>query len=236
MATLRLTLAWACKKGWIDDNPVAHLQQLKTVGQRRRFLTTAQIEHLEKNERQKREHKRFRLLDQQDIDQLIALAQKRDPDLVPLLVTVAYTGMRRGELVRLTWSDIDLQHNILIARSAKQSRRYAETIREIPIHPRLRQILLTYQQKFSSRSWIFGKDRPFSVHQLTYYFRKLVRNTPFEGIGLHAFRHAFSSRLADAGVDQRVINALMGHTTEQISRRYRHLFPERKNQAVAALK
>ena len=50
--------------------------------------------------------------------------------------------------------------------------------------------------------------------------------------GYHAFRHSFASNLAAAGIDQRVIDELMGHTTIEMQKRYRHLFPDQRRAAV----
>ena len=44
--------------------------------------------------------------------------------------------------------------------------------------------------------------------------------------------HSFASNCAVAGVDQRVTNEWMGHQTEEMVRRYRHLFPEQQRQAI----
>jgi site-specific recombinase XerD len=55
---------------------------------------------------------------------------------------------------------------------------------------------------------------------------------PDEGIDYHVLRHSFASNLAAAGTEQRVIDELMGHTTEEMRKRYRHLFPEQKDAAV----
>lgn len=54
-------------------------------------------------------------------------------------------------------------------------------------------------------------------------------------IGFHAYRHSIGSNLAAAGVDQRVIDELMGHTTEAMRTRYRHLAPRAKRSAIEPL-
>ncbi len=51
-------------------------------------------------------------------------------------------------------------------------------------------------------------------------------------IGFHSYRHSFASNLAAAGVDQRVIDEFMGHTTEAMRKRYRHLFPKDRRSAI----
>jgi integrase len=50
--------------------------------------------------------------------------------------------------------------------------------------------------------------------------------------GYHVFRHSFISALANKGVDQRIIDDIVGHQTESMRRRYRHLYPEVKANAV----
>lgn len=51
-------------------------------------------------------------------------------------------------------------------------------------------------------------------------------------VGFHTYRHSFASNLAAAAVDQRVIDEMMGHTTEAMRKRYRHLFPTAKTSAI----
>src|SRR5262249_23040073 len=53
-------------------------------------------------------------------------------------------------------------------------------------------------------------------------------------LGFHTYRHSFASNLAAAGVDQRVIDEWMGHQTEAMRRRYRHLFPKDRRSAIQA--
>ena len=50
--------------------------------------------------------------------------------------------------------------------------------------------------------------------------------------GWHVLRHSFISNCAAGGVDQRLIDAWVGHTTEEMRRRYRHLIPNVEQQAI----
>jgi integrase len=54
-------------------------------------------------------------------------------------------------------------------------------------------------------------------------------------MGFNLPRHPFSSNLARAGVDDRIIDHFMGHQTEEMRRRYQHLFPEEKRKALGRL-
>jgi integrase len=51
--------------------------------------------------------------------------------------------------------------------------------------------------------------------------------------GFHILRHSFISCLAAAGIDQRIIDELVGHQTDEQRRRYRHLVPDVKHKAIA---
>ena len=70
------------------------------------------------------------------------LATVRDKAVNPISFILhaipAYSGMRRGEVLRLTWIDLDLDNGYVTARSRKQSRTRTETIRRIDLHPELK--------------------------------------------------------------------------------------------------
>jgi integrase len=73
---------------------------------------------------------------------------------------------------------------------------------------------------------------PNEVHD---HFRRTLRDSAWDVLpGLHCLRHSFVSCLASAGCDQRIIDEFVGHQTDQQRRRYRHIFPERKDDALRA--
>ena len=65
------------------------------------------------------------------------------------------------------------------------------------------------------------------------YYKQAVRGSKWQSVrGFHVFRHSFASNLAAAGVDERAIDEFMGHQTEQMRKRYRHLFPNQMHSAI----
>jgi integrase len=77
---------------------------------------------------------------------------------------------------------------------------------------------------------------PLTPKEATYHFRQTLAGSKWEVLrGFHVFRHSFASNLARKGVDQREIDGLMGHQTEEMRRRYRHLFPEQRENAIKKL-
>ena len=71
----------------------------------------------------------------------------------------AYTGMRRGEVLRLRWIDVDLDEGFVYARSRKQSRSKSETVRRIDLHPELKQELLAWKKKRPKGQYLICDDK-----------------------------------------------------------------------------
>jgi integrase len=77
---------------------------------------------------------------------------------------------------------------------------------------------------------------PIGPRMATKYFRAAVAGGKWKVLqGWHTFRHSLASNLASAGVDQRFINDILGHHTQEMERRYRHLLPQRQAQALQGL-
>jgi integrase len=158
----------------------------------------------------------------------------------------AYPGMRRGEVMRMVWSDIDLEGRLVRARSRKQSRRRAETIRAIDLHPDLVEILTDWKARHPRGQLVVADPAtggPLSSGRANRLFWQPLRGTDWcldptrnwYKIGYHTYRHSFVSNLAAAGIDQRVIDGWIGHSTDGMRRRYRHLFPSSRRTAIESL-
>jgi integrase len=83
---------------------------------------------------------------------------------------------------------------------------------------------------------------PLTTGEVHDHFKRALAGTPWSVVRglhalrqLHALRHSFISGLAAVGVDQRIIDDIVGHQSEAMRRRYRHLTPAAKSQAVAAV-
>jgi integrase len=73
---------------------------------------------------------------------------------------------------------------------------------------------------------------PLTKKEAHHHFKQTLKGSKWDVVrGFHVFRHSFASNLAGAGVDQRVIDGFMGHQTEEMRKRYRHLFPKKREEA-----
>jgi integrase len=151
----------------------------------------------------------------------------------------AYTGARRSEMLRSRVDDLDFESGTITIREKKRDRSREMTFRTVPLAPSLIELL---------RGWldgghtggpytICGRDgRPLSRQMLAKAFRAAVEGSPWQIVqGYHVLRHSFASNCALKGVDQRIIDAWMGHQTEAMRRRYSHLFPEQQQEAIRSV-
>ncbi len=72
--------------------------------------------------------------------------------------------------------------------------------------------------------------------EATHYFKRALASSKWAVVrGFHVFRHSFASNMAREGVAQAVIDSCMGHQTEEMRKRYRHLFPQERERAVRSV-
>ncbi len=247
--TLLQFYKWVVRHQYLGTSPASGLAPIKGGEDRPPFRTSAEVERI---------IERGGLSDEQRLD-LWECLYVSPPEIARLLATVkanaatdygyllhaipAYTGMRRGEVIRLRWVDVDLDEGYVSARSRKQSRRKRETIRRITLHPELKAELLAWRATRTRGQCVICEPDgagPISNDRANRVFWQPMRKTTWcldNGrdlfkVGFHTYRHSFASNLAAAGVDQRVIDEFMGHTTEAMRKRYRHLFPSNKKSAI----
>jgi len=250
-ATVAGFFRWAVGYGYLTRSPAAALTRVKSGGDLPPFRTAAEItEVIARGGLSPAEEWALwdcLYLTPAEIAGVLALvrARARHPVSFILHAVPAYTGMRRGEVLRLRWADIEFDRDGIWARSRKQSRQAVETKRRIDLHPELKAVLADWQGRRPHGQYVAcddGKLEAMDRHPAEERFWQPLRGTDWcipgrndrPKIGYHTYRHSFASNLAAAGVDQRVIDEFMGHTTEAMRRRYRHLFPAARRAAITS--
>jgi integrase len=180
-------------------------------------------------------------LDSNQINEVLThvRANERLPGWVyPAMVAAAHTGCRRGEIMRAQIYDIDSENGTVQWRERKRDKSKEFTFRPVEMTPRLSGVLSDWLGKHPGGLSAYCDEdrRPLSPKAADYWFGKAVEGSKFAVLrGWHVFRHSFVSCMARAGVDQRTIDATVGHQTEEMRRRYRHLFPKQQREALAAV-
>jgi len=137
-----------------------------------------------------------RYLSKAEIEKILDVA---DPFMQKVIRILLYTGMRRSELVYLTWEDIDFQNNRIRIQSKPESGFHPKSYRprSIPMNPKLEKLLMDLPPH---GKYVFdnGKGRP--LHHPDYYtkeFIKILKKAEIRDASLHSLRHTFAQLSGD---------------------------------------
>lgn len=178
-------------------NPVTRVKLFKENNKRVRYLEKAEM---------------FRLLDE------------CKGEIKAMVMLAANTGMRRGEILNLKWSDVDLHSDHLYVRKSKSGES-----RIIPLNRSAKETLYGLSLKKQS-----GGDYVFEQRHRD-GFEAAVARAKIQNFRFHDLRHHFASHAAMAGMDMNTLRELLGHKTLTMTLRYAHLSPSHKAQAVKLL-
>ncbi len=161
---------------------------------------------------------------------------KKPAFVYPMIAFVAYTGARRSEMMRARVEDFNLAEGRVVIREKKKDKTKQETYRHVDLAAPLVTVLKEwFGQYHPGGVYAFCRfaGRPLSRQNAAKAFRRALAKSKWQKVrGFHVFRHSFASNLAAKGIDQRLIDEWMGHQTEAMRKRYRHLFPDQRRKAI----
>ncbi|MGB6993827.1 MAG: tyrosine-type recombinase/integrase [Thermoanaerobaculia bacterium] len=132
------------------------------------------------------------------------------PEERRLFSTLLLTGMRKGELEHLEWSDVSFELGLIFIR-AKIDWQPKTDERIIPISPVLARILYEHQESRRSDRWVFANRNGNRETHLLEKVKKICRKAGIRPATVHALRHSFGAHLRMQGVRLADIADLMGH-------------------------
>lgn len=127
----------------------------------------------------------------------------RRMDLWPRAIVLVgfYSGMRLGEILKAKVTE----QGWLLEDTKNGSRRI------VPVHPKV---------AYLARQWP-AQVAPSTVQHA---FKRAVRSLGYEDVRFHDLRHSAASAMANAGVDQFTVGAVLGHKAGASTKRYSHLY------------
>ncbi len=161
-----------------------------------------------------------------------------------------YTGLRIGELLALTWQDVDFGNGTLSVTktcydgkdsNGKFGRVVDEpkTLSSRRIIPLSKQMvsLLKEIKKQSNAEWVISKSgKPLSVRTYQRNFASLLNKLHIPHRGFHALRHTFATRAIECGMDVKTLSEILGHKNATITlNRYAHSLMEHKRDMMNKL-
>jgi integrase/recombinase XerD len=151
-----------------------------------------------------------------------------------------YTGLRVSEIISLKQDQLftanGVKYTLVVYRLKKKNTVYSE----IPIVPKLRQVLLEYRKDLQSTDWLFPSDesecghisRAAAHNILTRVFKTLK----LEGAKTHSMRRTLLTALSRQGVPLRTVQDISWHSNLAQLQAYLEVHPEDKHKALGMLK
>jgi integrase len=179
---------------------------------------------------EREQNTRDRWLTEGDEQRLLGAAT---PWVKELVIFAINTGMRRGEILGLTWAGVDFaRRTVTIFRSKNGERR------TIPMNQTVLDLLSQkYAKKSSGNELVFASQTETLLDgsNLRRGFACALKAAKIENLHFHDLRHTFATRLVQAGVDLYKVQRLLGHKSPIMTQRYAHHFPESLRDGVEIL-
>lgn len=234
----------------LDTGRVATAHKVKRLlsqaflwGKRRRRVTENPLELLDSLARPQREPEAWT---PDEVQRFLKAA--RDHELYALYYTALSTGMRKGELLALRWSEVR-DREILVRRTVSKGAeggvvddaKSPEGVRSVPVSPDLAAVLAAHRKTApeSALGLVFPSSRTGGLLSGSHVSRQLKELADAAGVPalrFHELRKTTSSLLARAGVPPKVIQARLGHATPDLALRvYTKVYEEDARKAVIDL-
>jgi integrase len=159
-------------------------------------------------------------LNPEQLNKLLSVLDKeKNIQTVNLMRMALFTGMRRGELFRLKWDEIDWQREVIHLKEPKGGQDQT-----IPLNEMSKKILKSHPRTESN--FVFpGRDGNQRT-DITKAVNKIKKDAelPTNFRALHGLRHVYASMLASSGkVDLYTLQKLLTHKSPAMTQRYAHL-------------
>jgi len=209
LAALSHAFSVAMKEwGWVEDNP------------------------LRKVTKPKEPRGRIRCLDDSMRDSLLkACAASSCALLHPIVVLAISTGMRRGEILGLHWSQVDLDRERITLHDTKNGER-----RGVPLVGfALTLLRALYQNRRTDTELVFPGSRVDRLLQFEKAWKAALSKASICDFRFHDLRHCAASYLVMNGASLSEVADVLGHKTVQTTKRYAHLAEGHSKRIVAAM-
>jgi integrase len=205
MAALRHLFTMAIKEfGVASDNPLLKISNLKAPRERVRYLSNKEFEDL-----------------------LIACKESANSYLYLVVLLALGTGARKMEIMNLTWSNVDIDRQLLYLHTTKNGE-----LATLPIPSKIMPELLQHLTA-SKTALLFPSSRDSEKPiDLRHPFKEALKRAGIKDFRFHDQRHTFASYLAMNDTPLNVIAELMRHKSYNMVKKYAHLSTGHKSKVI----
>lgn len=181
---------------WLDTNPISRVKKPREPRGRERFLSDQERDRL-----------------------LTYCRESAQPYLYVIVVLALSTGMRKGELMNLQWSQVDFKTQKIILYKTKNGER-----RSVPlVGHALEQLKILHRKRRSDCDLLFPGKSGLSPIEINKPWYNALAQTKIENFRFHDLRHSAASYLAMDGASLLEIANVLGHKTMSMVKRYSHI-------------
>jgi integrase len=160
---------------------------------------------------------------------LNACAESGNENLLPIVTIALNTGMRKNEILKLTWERVDFSRGVLQLAETKNGRR-----REVPMNRAVYDVLSNLPGK-REEGPVFRRKDGAAWGDVRTAFEHACRRAKITDFRFHDLRHTCASWMIMRGRSLKEVQEILGHREFSMTLRYAHLSPDRLREAVAAL-
>ncbi len=209
MSTLSHAFSVAMKEWqWVEDTPLRRVSKPREANGRCRVLTT-----------------------EERVALLLACQSSGAPLLYPIVILALATGMRRGEILALTWDRVDLIRGHLVLDRTKNGDRRGVALGAKPLEE-LKKLAATRGQ---SRYVFPSPTRPDQPLEIGKTWVRACTKAGVTDFRFHDLRHSAASYLAMNGASSAELAAVLGHRTLAMVKRYSHISLSHARSVVIAM-
>ncbi len=157
------------------------------------------------------------------------LLQACEDWLRPIVLTAIHTGMRKGEILGLTWDLVDLNHGFIRLKQTKNGK-----ARPLPLNETLWSLFSRLRAR-QDVPWVFHDPAGHRWDDVRHAFDRACEGAGLTDFHFHDLRHTFASWLIMRGIPLATVSNLLGHTSPTMTLRYAHLSPKHLTSAVRVL-
>jgi integrase len=194
---------------WLESNPVSKVSKPTLPRGRTRFLDDSEREKL-----------------------LQACKSSKNPYLYTIVILGISTGMRRSEILNLTWTDIDFERERIVLRETKNG-----DVRVLPLVGRAQQLLKNLENTRQSNSFFLfpgtNSEAPIDFRSA---WKAAIKNAGLNDFKFHDLRHSFASYCVMNGSSLNEVADLLGHKSyHSVTKRYCHLSDAYRKDVVRSM-
>ena len=170
----------------------------------------------------KLQRQEMRTLKPEDMRAYLEAAERRG--VLALFYLELVSGIRKGELAALLWSDLDAEHGTIsvskqVGRNAQGELtvcqpKTSNSVREISIPREAVELLVQEHQRHPESHYLFPSPRTGGMYHpdsIVNLHKKILKDAGLEYIRFHDLRHTFATVALQSGVDVKTVSAMLGH-------------------------